>query len=92
MVETRNLNKWIVENTLKEKCLTLFEADPVAKNVVGKLFESISQWVDALQDYRHGQAANEPVLPNEQMTIHILSTGSSYIRWLAQMDASLNAK
>jgi hypothetical protein len=92
MVETKNLNKWVIENKLKEKCLSLFGGDPVAKNVVGKLFESISQWVDALHDYRHGQAAEEPVAPNEQMTIHILSTGSSYIRWLAQMDANLNAK
>jgi hypothetical protein len=92
MVETKNLNRWVVENKLKERCLELFGGDPVAEKAVSHLFDSFADWVDALHNYRHGQATEEPVAPNEPMTVHILSTGCSYIRWLVQMDISLNAK
>jgi hypothetical protein len=90
MVETRNLNKWILENTLKEKCLVLYNADPVGKKVTAELFDSMGRWVDAGHNYRHGQTADEPVAPDEQLAVHILSTGSSYLRWLTQMDRQLN--
>lgn len=83
IVETKNLNKWIVENTLKEQCLTLYGADPVGSKVVSGMFDSLAPWVDALHNYRHGQHGEEPVAPDESLTVHTLSTGSSYIRWLA---------
>jgi hypothetical protein len=90
MVKTKNLNKWCVENTLRDKCLTLYSSNPVAKTVVSGLFEAMARWVDTLHNYRHGQVAEEPIAPDEQVTIHIISTGSSYLRWLAQMDTLLN--
>jgi hypothetical protein len=92
MVETKNLNKYVVENSLKNKCLVLFNEDPVSKKVVNCFFNTIAQFVDALHNYRHGQAIDEPVSPSEQLTIFIISTVSSYIRWIAQMDTCLNAK
>lgn len=89
MIETKNLNKWCVENTLRDKCLSLYSSNPVAKTVVSGLFEAMARWVDTLHNYRHGQVAEEPIDPDEQVTIHIISTGSSYLRWLAQMDTLL---
>ena len=50
------------------------------------LINSMADWVDALHNYRHGQASDEPIAPSEELTIHIISTGSSYIRWLSQFD------
>jgi hypothetical protein len=89
MVETKNLNRWIVENTLKNRCLSVGNADAVEKTVADGLFSSIAYWVDAVHHYRHGQATVEPFAPSDEMAIHIISTGSAYIRWLCQFDAAL---
>ncbi len=89
IVETKNLNKWVVENALKERCLALYAADPVGAKVVSGMFDSLAPWVDALHNYRHGQHGEEPVAPDEPLCVHILSTGSSYIRWLAGLAEQL---
>jgi hypothetical protein len=90
MVDTNNLNKWIVENTLKEKCLKLFESDETAFNTASKLFDGFARWVDALHNYRHGQASDEPVAPSESVAIYILSSGSSFLRWLVDINNNLS--
>jgi len=90
MVETKNLNRWIVENTLKEKCLSLVKEGPIALAVTDGLFSSIADWVDALHNYRHGQATEEPISPTDELAIHIISSGSAHIRWLAQFDTALS--
>src|SRR4030095_1592380 len=38
MVPTKNLNRWIVENTLKTKCLALYSSEPTGSQVVSGLF------------------------------------------------------
>lgn len=90
MVDTRNLNRWIVENTLRDRCLSIANAD-VERTVASGLFLSIADWVDAVHNYRHGQATEEPVAPSEEIAIHIISTGSAYVRWLTQFDLLLAA-
>jgi len=89
MIETQNLNKYIVENLLKEKCITLFKGDETAIKTVGELFDGFARWVNALHNYRHGQANHEPVAPSESIAIYILSSGSSFLRWLIDMDKNL---
>ena len=90
MVDTRNLNKWIVENTLKEKCIKLYENDETASKTVSVLFDGFAQWVDALHNYRHGQPSDEPVVPSESVAIYVLSSGSSFLRWLIDMNNNLS--
>jgi hypothetical protein len=87
--ETKNLNKWIVQNTVKERCVAVGNGDATESTVSKGMFSSLAEWVDAVHYYRHGQATEEPVAPSEEMAIHILSTGSAYIRWLCQFDAVL---
>lgn len=82
MVDTENLNKWIVEKKLKEKCMKLYENDETALKTASKLFDGFAKWVDGLHNYRHGQTDDEPVAPSEKMTIYVLSSGSSFMRWL----------
>jgi hypothetical protein len=91
MVDTKNLNRWIVENSLKEKCLASVKDGPIAEAVTSGLFSSIADWVDALHLYRHGQASEEPVAPSEELAIHIISCGSNHIRWLAQFDLATSS-
>lgn len=90
MVETKNLNRWIVENSLKEKCLSLCGEDKTTREVTGELFDGFASWVDALHNYRHGQASDEPVAPSEEVAIYVLSSGSAFLRWLAGINNNLN--
>jgi len=90
MVETKNLNRWIVENTLKEKCIKLFDSDPIATKVVTEMFSGFAHWVDGLHNYRHGQAEEEPVSPSEDFTVYALSSGSAFLRWLIGINNQLN--
>jgi len=43
MVDTINLNKWVVENTLKEKCLACYASDDTAKKVMTKMFDGFEK-------------------------------------------------
>ena len=90
MVDTRNLNKWIVENTLKEKCIKLYENDETALKTVSELFDGFAQWVNALHNYRHGQTSDEPVAPSESVAIYVLSSGTSFLRWLVDINNNLS--
>lgn len=82
MVDTKNLNKWVVENTLKEICLSPYENDKTATKVVAEMFDGFAHWVDALHNYRHGQGEEQPVAPTEGIAIYVLSSGSAFLRWL----------
>lgn len=92
MVDTKLLNKWVVENTLKTKCLTVFESDPTARNVASKMFDGFAQWVDSVHNYRHGQVGDEPVSPPENIAIYIISSGTAFLRWLATLNNMLQAE
>lgn len=82
MVPTKNLNKWIVENTLKERCLNLYQNDETALKVVSELFDGFGRWVDGLHFYRHGQPTESPAVPTEDVAVYVLSSGSAILRWL----------
>lgn len=89
MVPTNNLNKWIVENTLKEKCLEAYANDETARKVISQMFDGLAQWVDAIHNYRHGQADIEPVAPPVNVAVYIISSGTSFLRWLIEINSVL---
>lgn len=82
MVETKNLNKYIVENKLKELFLQPYEGNATATKVTISMLDGFAKWVDGLHNYRHGQGEEEPVAPTEGIAIYILSSGSAFLRWL----------
>ena len=86
MVDTKNLNKWVVENTLKEKCLSCYGSDNTAKIVMTKMFDGFALWVDSIHNYRHGQADKDPVVPPLNIAIYALSSGTAFLRWLIEMN------
>ena len=53
------------------------------------LLDSLGDWVDALHNYRHGQADVVAVTPSEELAIYIISTGSAHARQLAQFSTKL---
>lgn len=81
--EAKNLNKWLAENTLKQKCLSAAGGDVVEQKVLAGMFDGLADWVEALHNYRHGQAVEEPVAPSEELAVHVLATGSAYLRQIA---------
>jgi hypothetical protein len=89
MVTTKNLNRWIVENTLKEKCLELYAAEPTAARVVSELLDGFADWVNGLHNYRHGQPSEQPVAPSEEVAVYVLSSGSAFLRWLIGINNDL---
>lgn len=89
MVETNNLNKWLVENSLKQKVLPQYADDEVACTVVTGMFDSFAKWVDSIHLYRHGQGQESPVAPPIDLTIYIISTGASFLRWLVEIDSRM---
>jgi len=88
MVDTQNLNKWVVENTLKEKCLSCYESDATAKTVMSKMFDGFAQWVDSIHNYRHGQTDTDPVAPPVNIAVYALSSGTAFLRWLIELSNS----
>ncbi len=89
MIPTKNLNKWIVENTLKDKCLEVYRDDETAKKVISQIFDGFAQWVEAIHNYRHGQADVEPVAPPINVAVYIISSGTSFLRWVIEINNEL---
>jgi hypothetical protein len=70
--------------------MPLYSDNEISQKVLSQMFDGFAQWVDAIHNYRHGQPNDEPVAPTEDMCIYILSSGSSFLRWLIGMDNRLN--
>lgn len=92
MVDTKNLNKWIIENSLKSIALEVYSGDEIAQRSVGSVFDGMAQWVDALHHYRHGQGVPEPVAPPLDFTIYVMSSGAAFLRWLIELDVKVTPR
>lgn len=84
--EQRNLNGWLVRNKVKSAAMSLCATDSTASKVVDGFCEGLAQWVDAMHCYRHGQGLPEPVSPPLELCVYILSSGTSFLRWLVDVD------
>ncbi|WP_406858396.1 hypothetical protein ABEG18_12535 [Alsobacter sp. KACC 23698] len=51
-----------------------------------KMMKSFGDWVDAAHFFRHSAGAEEPTEPRLSLTVLLISTGFSFIRWLAEID------
>lgn len=84
--QSNNLNKWMVVNKLKPLALEAAH-DEVENNSISKAFDGLSELVDGLHYYRHGQGTTEPVEPSLTFATYVLSTTASVLRWLAEIDS-----
>jgi hypothetical protein len=85
LVKTKNLNKWVLENSLKELAKKHLASDQTEADVISEMFEGFGQWVNSIHKYRHGQKEIECVQPSEDLTIYILSSGTSFLRFLLKL-------
>lgn len=90
-IETKNLNKWLVENKLKPMALAKCGDEVEAKAVTG-IYDGFAQWVDGIHWYRHGQPVEEPSAPSPEFAVYVLSSGAAYLRMLAALDPTQPAR
>jgi hypothetical protein len=62
------------------------DSDPIAKSSTAKLTEGFADWVNACHPYRHGHDQPDAVEPPMSLAVALMSTGASYIRWIATLD------
>jgi hypothetical protein len=91
VTESKNLNKWMVENKLKPLALAQ-AADLTERTVLGKLFDGLAISVDGLHDYRHGQGSEQPVAPSLSVAVYVVSSVAAALRLLVAVDSKGPAK
>lgn len=80
----RNLHENLCRNQLKDQYLAVAGGDAVERRVWEGMFEGMARWVNAMHEYRHGQVDNITP-PTEEFAVYVLSSGSAYLRLLAQL-------
>jgi hypothetical protein len=84
--ESKNLNRWLVENKLKPLAVRAAKDAPEA-DAITKIFDGIAQCVDGLHYYRHGQGVERAVAPTLTLTVYAISSAAATLRWLAEIDS-----
>lgn len=64
-----------------------FENDKTQISASKKVIESFKSWINAAHFYRHAEGVEEPRQPSSELGIVMLSQGTSFLRWLAEIDA-----
>ncbi len=90
--EAQNLNTKMIGVRLKPLVLQAYPGDATENRVWEGLLSGMSEWVTALHNYRHGQAADEPVAPSVELAVFVLSSGCTYVRGLADVALKLKGK
>lgn len=79
----------VTEVTKKLKPLLQERLRGTEREVALRLAENFIQWIIGAHPYRHGQAVEEPDNPGLSTAILSVSLGSTYARWLAELDTGL---
>ena len=79
----QNLNAKLCETKLLELCRSP-NAGEAEKKVEAGIFKAMAEWVNAVHNYRHGQAESGPVAPSMELAVQLVSMGCSFIRRLAK--------
>ncbi len=64
----------------------MYENDETAMKAATGIVKSFGEWVTSAHWYRHGQNTEEPINPPLELTVVFISNGSSYLRWLVELD------
>jgi uncharacterized protein YqgV (UPF0045/DUF77 family) len=70
----------------------LYAEDETTRRSSAKMLSSLKDWVDAAHFYRHEEGAEEVAQPPLRLAVYIVSTGASHLRWLAELDTSLQPR
>jgi hypothetical protein len=79
-----------IETFLAPMLAQHYAADEPAKRSASLLAKSFKQWVASAQFQRHGQPVEEPYQPPAEIALTLLSQGTAFVRWLAELDRAMN--
>jgi hypothetical protein len=65
-----------------------YAGNDIAVRAANKMLGSFKDWIEAAHFYRHEAGHEEPLQPPLTLTVQMISIGASFIRWLAELDAS----
>jgi hypothetical protein len=74
---------------LGSKVTSLYAGNAPASSAANQMLASFGNWVNAAHNYRHGQKTEEVVQPPAELAIAMLSSGASFLRWLAEIDTAV---
>jgi hypothetical protein len=63
-------------------------ADKAAMGAASKLLNAFKDWIDAAHFYRHEPGQQDPVQPPLTLAVQMVSIGATFIRSLAELDAT----
>jgi len=81
--EAQNLNAKLCKERLALLCMTPNAGETELKVETG-VFSAMAEWVNAVHNYRHGQAEAEVVAPNLELAVQLVSMGCTFTRRLSQ--------
>ncbi|WP_313395055.1 hypothetical protein [Sphingobium yanoikuyae] len=81
--QASRLGKTEIDKYLKPKMTSLYNGHDLDSSKL--MLSSLSEWVNGMQQYRHAPGVTDPSGPPLDLAIFILSSGSSYLRWLLQI-------
>ena len=81
--EAQNLNARLCKEKLLPLCMPQ-GADAAEVAVETRVFAAMSEWVNAVHNYRHGQAEPNVVAPSFELAVQLVSMGCAFTRRLAQ--------
>lgn len=76
-----------VDKYLKPLAGQVYNENKVALDSANQVLNSLSDWINANQMYRHGQKVEEPAPPPLELAVVIVSAGASFLRWLVELDS-----
>jgi hypothetical protein len=63
---------------------TKYAGNQPAINAAERLLAGMKEWINAAQQYRHGQEVEEPAEPPQEFVVAFLSSGATYLRWMIE--------
>lgn len=86
----RRLTAHEINNHLRPIVEDAYEEEAVALTAANKFLDGLIDWVSSIHEYRHGQEVQEPAPPPPGLAVAMVSSGATYLRWLAELDQSIN--
>ena len=79
-----------INNHIKPIVEAAYEDETVALTAAKRFLDELIGWVSSIHEYRHGQEVQEPAPPPLGLAVAMVSSGATYLRWLAELDQSIN--
>ncbi|WP_155992265.1 hypothetical protein [Fodinicurvata fenggangensis] len=86
MFQVQQLKQQEVTKKLGPYVARYFGDNQDARTAASQFVASFGNWVNGVHPYRHGQATEDPNPPPLPLTVALVSSGASYLRWLTELD------